>query len=376
MKKRLIYADNAATTKLDADAFAVMEHFLLDEYGNASQPYSFARPAKKALREARETIAACIGALPSEIYFTSGGTESDNWAIRGAVPSAGRRGIITSEIEHHGILRVCESMAEAGAPVSYLPVDGRGVVLLSVLSAHISAETALVSLMLANNELGTVEPVGALSDIAHRHGALFHTDAVQALGHIPVDVRSLGVDLLSGSAQKFNGPKGVGFLYVREGTPLRPLYLGGRQESGLRAGTENVPGIAAMAAALRKNCAEMKENAARLLRMEEDFLRVLREAGIDFIRNGAPEHIPGTIHISIRGASGEMLLHRLDLMGIAISTGSACDSVETQVSHVVRAIGVPEAYAKGSIRISFGRENDAEDAAAVASAIVRVVKKA
>lgn len=371
----MIYADNAATTKLDIDAFEAMKPFLLENYGNASQPYSFSRLPKKALKESREIIAACINASPEEIHFTSGGTESDNWAIKGTVAYPGRQSVITGAIEHHAILNACRAVEKLGVPVSYLPVDRLGTVSVEALQTALSERTKLVSVMLANNEIGTIEPIAELAELSHRYGAIVHTDAVQALGHIPVDVRELGVDLLSASGHKFNAPKGVGFLYIRTGTEIAPYADGGAQEMGLRAGTENVASIVAMAHALKKNCDRMGETAARLDRMEKDFLHLLDAAGIDYVRNGAPAHIPGNISISIRNVMGEMLLHRLDLKGICISTGSACDSKQTQISHVICAIGVPDEYAKGTIRISFGADNDESDAGEVARAIVEVVRK-
>ena len=370
----MIYADNAATTALDIDAFEAMKPYLLKEYGNASQPYSFARTAKKALAAARKTIADCIGAQPEEIFFTSGGTESDNWAIKGTLQYGDSRSILTSQIEHHAILNACATVERLGYPVSHLWVDKEGIVTPSTLNKVITDNTKLVSIMLVNNEIGTIEPIKELAEIAHEHRALFHTDAVQAIGHIPVNVDALGVDMLSASAHKFNGPKGIGFLYVKKGTNIYSFTDGGAQELGMRGGTENVAAIVAMAEALRKNCAHMDETESRLCKMENSFIHALNKAGIDFIRNGADNHLPGNISISIKNASGEMLLHRLDLKGICISTGSACDSVNTQVSHVIQAISVPEDYAAGTIRISFGRNNHESDAQDIADAIVSILK--
>lgn len=371
----MIYADNAATTALDIDAFEAMKPYLLKEYGNASQPYSFARPVKRALAIAREIIADCIGAHPEEIFFTSGGTESDNWAIKGTLQYGDDRAILTSQIEHHAILNACASVERLGYPVIYLSVDKKGVITPATLNKRITGNAKLVSIMLVNNEIGTIEPIKELAEIAHKHGALFHTDAVQAVGHIPVNVEVLGVDMLSASAHKFNGPKGIGFLYIRKGSDIRSLADGGAQEFGMRAGTENVAAIVAMAESLRKNCAQIDETESRLRKLENIFIQALNEARIDFIRNGDDNHLPGNISISIKNASGEMLLHRLDLKGICISTGSACDSVNTQVSHVIQAISVPEDYAAGTIRISFGRDNQESDAQDIADAIVSILKK-
>lgn len=371
----MIYADNAATTVLDPDAFEAMKPFLTTEFGNASQPYSFSRSVKKAIAEARETIANCIGALPEEIYFTSGGTESDNWAIKGMLNIGDRKQVITSDIEHHAVLKACGSIERIGYPVTYLSADSNGIVEPSALQGIISEKTGLVSVMMANNEIGTIEPIRELSELSHKRGALMHTDAVQAVGHIPINVTKLGVDLLSSSAHKFNGPKGVGFLFIKKDTPILPYAVGGSQEFSMRAGTENVAGIVAMATALQKNCDELVETESRLRRMENIFIKILDVAKIDYIRNGDKDHLPGLLSISIRGTSGEMLLHRLDLKGICVPTGAACDSERTQETHVIQAIAVPEEYKKGTIRVSFGRYNHESDAAAVADAIVDILKK-
>lgn len=369
----MIYADNAATTKLDIDAFEAMKLYLLQEYGNASQPYFFSRATKRALRKAREIIANCIGALPEEIYFTSGGTESDNWAIKGVVRGK-KKGIITSVIEHHAILNACVATGKFGMSVNYLLVDENGLVSSKELEAIINDDTALVSVMYANNEIGTIEPIKELAKIAHRHGALMHTDAVQAVGHVPIDVNHILVDMLSASAHKFNGPVGIGFLYIREGTNLTPLFDGGSQEKNMRAGTENVAAIVAMATALQKSCEKMKEVKVRLLNIERKFFSVLDNSSLEYRRNGVSPKIPGNISISIKGTSGEMLLHRLDLKGICVSTGSACDSKYTRVSHVIKAISLSEEYAQGTIRISFGRDNSEEEAIVVAEAILDIIQ--
>lgn len=369
----MIYADHAATTPLCTEAFEAMKPYLLNDYANASQPYSFARTAKKALKEARETIALCIGADPDEIYFTSGGTEGNNWAIKCAV-NGERKEIITSAIEHHSVLNSCAALEKSGTPVEYIIADGGGAVSAEDLQSKITDDTKLVSVMLANNEIGTIQPVKELAEIAHQNGSLFHTDAVQAAGHIVIDVKDLDIDLLSASAHKFNGPKGTGFLYVKKGTQITPLINGGAQEKALRAGTENIAGAAGMAAALKKNCAEIDENARKLRNLEEIFLNVLKASKIDFIKNGGDNTLPGNISISIKSADGEMLLHRLDLKGICISTGSACDSKNTQISHVIRAVGVDEDYARGTVRISFGRYNTPAEAVKIAEAVVRVVR--
>ena len=371
--KQYIYADNAATTRLDEEAFEVMKPFLLDYYGNASQPYSFSRQCKKALKDARNTIADCIGALPEEIFFISGGSESNNWAIKGIAFYHGKsKAIVTSQIEHHSILTSCKMMESLGYPAAYVGTDENGVIQPEKFKNFISSPS-IVSIMMANNEIGSVQMIKELAEIAHDKGAVFHTDAVQAVGHIPVDVQKLGVDMLSASAHKFNGPKGIGFLYIKKGTPIYPLINGGQQENSMRAGTENIPSIVAMAAALKRNCTNMEMNIKKLLSFEQVFLDLLNSAGIDFIRNGSENHIPGNVSVSFKGQSGEMLLHRLDLIGICVSTGSACDSKETQISHVLRAIGLDESYAKGTIRVSFGKDNTVEDAEKIARYLISII---
>lgn len=373
--KKIIYADNAATTALDIDAFEAMKPYLLHEYGNASQLYSFAKPAKRALANAREVIADCIGAQPEEIFFTSGGTESDNWAIKGIMQHNYDNVVITDKIEHHAILNSCAKIKHMGCQVDYLSVDSKGIVKPSVLHKFITNKTKLVSVMLVNNEIGTIEPVEELAKISHEYKGLFHTDAVQALGHIPVNVNNLHVDMLSASAHKFNGPKGVGFLYIRKGVKINSIIDGGVQEFGMRAGTENVAGVVGMAEALRKNCAQMSETENRLKKLKDCFINALDDADIDYIQNGSDNCVPGLVSISIKNVSSEMLMHRLDLMGICISTGSACDSVNTQVSHVIKEIALPTEYAKGTVRISFGKNNKEDDAREIANAIISILKK-
>ena len=371
----MIYADNAATTKLDIDAFEAMTPYLLSEYGNASQPYSFSRSAKKAIKEAREIIANCINATPEEIYFTSGGTESDNWAIKGSAFSDHEKcETITSSIEHHALLRSCSAVHQLGYPITYIGASNDGIVSVHELADAISSKTRLVSVMLVNNEIGTIQPIQELCRIAHENNAIFHTDAVQALGHIKVDVQELGVDMLSASAHKFNGPKGIGFLYIRKGTHIAPLSDGGAQEFGLRAGTENVAAIVGMAVALKKNCSRIDEHAQCINALEEVLLSRLRQANIDFIRNGSAHHVPGNISLSFKDMNGEALLHRLDLMGICVSTGSACNSVNTQISHVLKAIQLDESYALGTIRISLSHDNTMYEVERIANCLIKILQ--
>ena len=371
--KEYVYADNAATTRLSNKAFECMLPYLQNEYGNASQLYSFARSPKKALKEARQVIANCIGAQPSEIFFTSCGTESDNWVINGAVQQ--HLPIVTSSIEHHAILRPCEAAKRCGCSVSLLPVTKEGIVLSSSVKEVVHSSCGLLSVMYANNEIGTIQPIKELATIAHENGWLMHTDAVQAIGHTRINVRELGVDMLSASAHKFNGPKGIGFLYIKEGVNWPTLIKGGTQENGLRAGTENVASIVGMATALEENVISICENESHLAHLEEILISNLSRSGIAFYRNGAENHIKGNVSLSFPNRSGESIMHRLDLKGICVSTGSACDSKETQISHVLKAIGLEEMLAKGTIRISLSKYNTEHDMMKIVQVLVGILKE-
>lgn len=371
--KEYVYADNAATTRLSNKAFESMLPYLQNEYGNASQLYSFARLPKKALKEARQVIANCIGAQPSEIFFTSCGTESDNWVINGAIQQ--HLPIVTSSIEHHAILRPCESAKRCGCSVSLLPVTKEGIVLSSSVKEVVHSSCGLLSVMYANNEIGTIQPIKELATIAHENGWLMHTDAVQAIGHTRINVRELGVDMLSASAHKFNGPKGIGFLYIKEGVNWPALIKGGTQENGLRAGTENVASIVGMATALEENVISICENESHLAHLEEILISNLSRSGIAFYRNGAENHIKGNVSLSFPNRSGESIMHRLDLKGICVSTGSACDSKETQISHVLKAIGLEEMLAKGTIRISLSKYNTEHDMMKIVQVLVGILKE-
>ena len=371
--KEYVYADNAATTRLSNKAFESMLPYLQNEYGNASQLYSFARLPKKALKEARQVIANCIGAQPSEIFFTSCGTESDNWVINGAVQQ--HLPIVTSSIEHHEMLRPCESAKRCGCSVSLLPVTKEGSVLSSSVKEVVHSSCGLLSVMYANNEIGTIQPIKELATIAHENGWLMHTDAVQAIGHTRINVRELGVDMLSASAHKFNGPKGIGFLYIKEGVNWPALIKGGTQENGLRAGTENVASIVGMATALEENVISICENESYLAHLEEILISNLSRSGIAFYRNGAENHIKGNVSLSFPNRSGESIMHRLDLKGICVSTGSACDSKETQISHVLKAIGLEEMLAKGTIRISLSKYNTEHDMMKIVQVLVGILKE-
>ena len=365
-----IYADNAATTKLDMDAFEAMRPYLLQEYGNASQPYSFARQPKKAIQEAREIIASCIGASPEEIYFTSGGTEADNWVIKSLLfDNSNRKETITTAFEHHAVLHSCSTLEQLGYSVSYILPTSDGQILPDVLKQQISNRTRLVSIMYANNEIGSIQPIKELCEIAHKGGALFHTDAVQAVGHIDIDVKKLDVDFLSASAHKFNGPKGIGFLYIKKGVKISPYIDGGAQEYGIRAGTENVASVIGMAVALKNNCTKIDNNIKHIKSLENQFLYKLDKEGIKYIRNGGKNTLPGLISISFTNNDGEIILHRMDLMGISLSTGSACDSKNTKISHVLQAINLENTIAKGTIRISLGKNNTINDIDSIVKAL-------
>lgn len=378
-KRNYIYADNAATTQLDPEALEAMLPFLRDTYGNPSSLYSFGYSAKKALQDARDTIAECLGALSEEIFFTSGGSESDNWAIKNFAFATQRkkRKILTSPIEHHAILNSCaEAVRLFGCETVYASVDNLGIINIDSYHAKLPEDVAGVSIMLANNEVGTIEDIKNLTKIAHDYNIPFHTDAVQALGHIPVDVNELGIDMLSASAHKFNGPKGIGFLFVKKDTPLVNFVNGGPQEFSRRAGTENVASIVGMAMALKNNCLAMNKNTLTLQKIEQRFKEIISDGISDIIFNGDPtNHLPGLISLSIPGCSGESLLHILDLNGIAISTGAACNSKDTEISHVLKAMNVPSDLAKGTLRISFGKYNTINEAELLAQTIIRSIQK-
>jgi cysteine desulfurase len=374
-----IYADNASTTQLDPDALEAMISFMRDGFANPSALHTGAKKARHAVEDARRVIAECINANPQEIIFTSCGTESDNWAIKGVAKSLDpkRAKFVTCAIEHHAVLNCFDIIARKGFTTAVLPVDSDGIVSVNDLESAIhGADSGLLSIMLANNEIGTVQDIKALAETARRHNLNVHTDAVQAVGHLPVDVRRLGVDMLSASAHKFNGPKGVGFLYRRDGVRLPPMIDGGHQESGLRAGTENVAGIVGTAVALCKHIDHLDRNMEHLRRLEGIVKSVISNGVPEARFNGHPEkHLPGLISLSLPGMDAEGLLHILDIKGIAVSTGAACNSKETILSHVLRAIQLPVSLASGTIRISFSMDNTEAEAKTLASFIVRLYRK-
>lgn len=361
----MIYADNAATTRISDTAFEKMLPFLREQFGNASSQYSLGAKARQAIELARQSVANAIGAEAAEITFTSGGSESNSWVLRGVVESLKGKAIhiITSSIEHHSVLNACHALESEGVDITYLPVSRFGVVEIDSVIRAIRPDTKLVSIMLANNEIGTIQPIAEIGQFLREKDILFHTDAVQAVGHIPIDVNKLCVDFLSASAHKFNGAKGTGFLYSRSVSKLPQLIFGGKQEHGQRAGTENVAGVVALSFALNESIAEMVEVEERLKSMVALTAEGLRTSipGIQINGEGV-SRLSGTLNVTFPHASGEAMMHLLDLKGICVSTSSACNSGKDGPSHVLLALGLTEEQAKSSIRISFGRYNTIEDA--------------
>ncbi len=372
-----IYMDNAGTTAVAPEVVKAMIPYFTECYGNASSIHSTGRDARRALEDARRRVAACIGAKPNEIYFTSGGSESDNWAIKGYAYANKSRGnhIITSSIEHHAILHSCEFLKTQGFEITYLPVDEFGRVSPSDVEKAITDKTILISIMAANNEIGTLEPIREISKIARAHRITFHTDAVQAMGAIPVNVDDLGVDMLSMSAHKFHGPKGVGVLYIRQGVRIENFMHGGAQERGKRATTENVPGIIGLATALERAVRNQPENAVRLTALRDKLISGILSQ-IPYTRlNGHPtERLPGNVNVSVQYIEGEGLLLRLDLAGIAASSGSACTSGSLDPSHVLLAIGLPHEIAHGSLRLSLSDVNTEAEVDEVLRVLPNIVK--
>ena len=376
---RFIYADHAGTTALSQTALAAMTPYFTEQYGNPSSLYRFGQEAKADLERARADIAACIGAKPEEIFFTSGGTEADNWALKGVVELMALKGkttghIITSAIEHHALLHTAQHLEKQGYTVTYLPVDELGRVSPADVEAAIRPDTLLISIMAANNEIGTIQPVAEIGAIARKHKILFHTDAVQAVGHIPVDVEAWNVDLLSLSAHKFQGPKGVGALYVRRPLRLPPLLHGGGQEKGRRSGTENVPGVIGMAAALKEAVAQLEAEGARLSALRDRLISGLTRLPYTRLTGDPENRLPGTASFVFEGVEGEALLLHLDARGICASSGSACSSASLDPSHVLLAIGLPHAIAHGSLRLSLGRETTEEDVDAILREVPQAVQ--
>jgi cysteine desulfurase len=368
----LIYADNAATTKISESVLEKMLPFLREQYGNASSQYSLGIIAKCAVDQARQQVAAAIGAEPSEIVFTSGGSESNSWVLS----SVSNGHVITSSIEHHSVLDACHSLERMGVDVTYLSVDGMGRVSLDSIIKAIRSDTKLVSIMLANNEIGTIQPIAAIGEYLRERSILFHTDAVQAVGKIPVIVKELGVDFLTASSHKFNGAKGTGILYKRNGVSLPPLIFGGEQEHGARAGTENVAGIVAAGYAIGESVNYMTAMADKLLTFVQATICGIRAKISSITINGDENNrLPGIVNIVFDGVTGESIMHLLDMKGICVSTSSACSSGNDIPSHVLMALGLTEQQAKAAIRISYGRYNNINEVETIVATICNAYNK-
>lgn len=373
-----IYFDHAATTPVDPRVLEKMMPYFTEKFGNPNSQHFFGRETVSAVDDARDAIAACIGAKPSEIYFTSGGTEADNWALRGAAHAFAARGrhLIVSAVEHPAMISAAKELVKEGFDVTFAEVDEYGLVDLEKLERAIRPDTIFVGVMTANNEVGTIQPVKEIAALCRARGIVFFTDAVQAAGAIPLDVKALGADMLSFSAHKFYGPKGVGALYVRSGLRIGKLIAGGHQERSMRGGTTNVPAVVGMAQALRIACAELEKNAAYVTSLRDLFIkRVLAE--IPYVKlNGHPEkRLPANANFSFRYIEGESLLFSLDLKNIAVSSGSACSSGSLEPSHVLLAMGLPEGLAHGSIRFSFGKDNTLEQVDYAVDALKEITVK-
>ena len=372
-----IYADNAATTRMSRAAIDAMLRCMEEEYGNPSSLYCIGQRAKEILEQARADISKVIGAEPGEIYFTSGGSEADNQAIRSAAEMGkklGKRHIISTAFEHHAVLHTLKKLEQEGFAVTLLDVHEDGLVRVDELEAAIREDTCLVTVMFANNEIGTIQPIREIGAVCKKHGVLFHTDAVQAAGHLPIDVKADNIDMLSASAHKFHGPKGVGFLYARKGIRLVNLIEGGAQEKGKRAGTENVAGVAGMAAALRESAAHMRENAAHMQKIRDRLIEGLSEIPHSALNGDAVKRLPGNVNFCFEGIEGESLLLLLDDRGISASSGSACTSGSLDPSHVLLAIGRVHDVAHGSLRLSIGEATTEEEAAYIVRNVKEVVE--
>ncbi len=378
MEKLQLYFDHAATTPLRTEALNAMMPYLTGDFGNPSGLYKAARTARKAMEAARKQVADALNARPEEIFFTGSGTESDNWAIRGAAEALTHKGrhIITSSIEHHAVLHTCKYMEKQGYSVTYLPVDEYGLVSPSDVEAAIRPDTVLITIMAANNEVGTVQPIAGIGEVARKHKVYFHTDAVQAGGHMPLDVQALNVDMLTLSAHKFYGPRGVGVLYVRSGVPVKPLLHGGAQERNRRAGTENVAGIVGTGAALSLAIREMPEETRRVTGLRDKLIRGLSEKIPHTKLNGHPEkRLPGNVNMSFSFIEGESLLMLLDMQGCSASTGSACSSGSLDPSHVLLAMGDPQDLANSALRFTLGRYTTSGDMDALIELLPPIVER-
>lgn len=378
MEKRFIYADNAATTKVSEPVLEAMLPYFTEEYGNASSIYALGRNAKKALETARESIAASIGAQPSEIYFTSCGSESDNWAIRSVcerLAAKGQKHIVTSVFEHHAVLHTCQALEKLGFEVTYLPVYENGIVKTEDVRNAIREDTALVTIMYANNEIGTIQPIEEISAICREKNVIFHTDAVQAVGHVKIDVHAQGIDMLSISGHKIHAQKGIGALYVRKGIPMTNLIFGGAQERNRRAGTENIPAIMGLAKAMELANTDIEERAEKTSRLRDRLIDGLLKLPRTRLNGDRVKRLPGTVNVSIEGIEGESLLLMLDMNGICASSGSACTSGSLDPSHVLLSLGLKHEVAHGSLRLSINEETTDEDVDYILEVVPKVVKR-
>ena len=373
-----VYADNAATTKVSPTAVAAMMPFLTEEYGNPSSFYSLGQRAAEALVKARETVAECLGAEPGEIYFTGGGSESDNQAIRSAAfvgAKKGKRHIISTKFEHHAVLHTLEQLEREGFDVTLLDVHPNGVITVEDVANAIREDTCLVTIMFANNEIGTIQPIKEIGALCREKKIPFHTDAVQAVGHVPINVKEMNIDMLSLSGHKFHSPKGVGALYVRRGIPLKNLIEGGQQEKGKRGGTENMPGIAGMAAALKESTDHMAENMKKITTLREKLITGLEKIPHSKLNGDRNLRVPGTVNFCFEGIEGESMLLLLDANGIAASSGSACTSGSLDPSHVLLALGLPHEVAHGSLRLSIGEYNNEAEIDHILETVPKVVER-
>lgn len=374
---KLIYMDHAATTAVRPEVLDAMLPYFTEKYGNPSSVYTFASRNKDVINVSRDIIADSIGAKPEEIFFTGGGSESDNWALKAAAEAFSEKGrhIITTKIEHHAILHTCQYLEKQGFDVTYLDVDEKGMVDTGRLEASIRPDTILISVMTANNEIGTIEPVSRIGAIAHEHGILFHTDAVQAYGQIPLDVNAMNIDMLSCSGHKLNGPKGVGFLYVRSGVKIGSFIHGGQQERGRRAGTENVPGIVGMGKTAELAVLSMNERMGRETEIRDHMIRrIMAEIPYSRLNGHESERLPNNINISFQFVEGETILIMLDMAGICASAGSACTSGSVDPSHVLTAIGLPKEISHGAVRLTLGYENTMDEGDFVVDNLKRIVE--
>ena len=372
-----VYADNAATTSVSKAALDAMLPYLTDFYGNPSSLYAFGQKATEALQSARETIAACINADPKEIYFTSGGSEADNQAIVSAARLGARKGkkhLISTQFEHHAVLHTLAKLEKEGFEVTLLDPHSDGVIRVEDVENALRDDTCLVTIMFANNEIGTVQPITEIGALCRERKVLFHTDAVQAAGHMPIDVKAMNIDMLSMSGHKFHAPKGVGVLYAKKGTVLTNIIEGGAQERGKRAGTENVAGIVAMAAALKESCDHMEENTAKIIPMRDKLFAELGKIPHSKINGSLEHHVPGTVNMCFEGIEGESLLLMLDDQGICASSGSACTSGSLDPSHVLLSLGIPHEIAHGSLRLSIGEYNTMEQIDHIIEVVPKVVE--